>query len=154
MRGHIITPERAAKGDLHITMDAAGFMAKASAADASILGKLHERRVVGWKHIEAAATYVLWQYAFQKPFYAEPRKAYMLEIAGGMAHGDNAEGNYRKLLRKLPRDDQEYIEAALTRDWSDGAEALTAQFVRAFDALHAAVRQVEDGGPDKESIPK
>ncbi|WP_152051811.1 hypothetical protein [Tautonia marina] len=152
MRGHIITWERAAKGDLHITQDAAGFMSRASVIDNSIISRLHEKRILGWKHIEAAATYSLWQHAFKRPFYAEPRKLYMIEIAGGQSNGKKDEGSYRKLLRRLTRLDQYIVDTAITGDYVEPVteqevirQAHTnKQVVHAFDLLCEAIRQVKE----------
>lgn len=141
-RGHIITWERAAKGDLEISHDAAGFMSKASRPDRSILHKLHQSRILTCKHIEAASTYAGWQYAFQRPFYAEPRRVYLLELMGDGLGDVSHEGNYRKLLRLLSRLDQHFIEMALDRDWDDSYFPLNRQFVVAFDFLVKAVENV------------
>lgn len=144
MRGHIITFERANKGDLDITIDAAGYMARASQKDNSILNTLHDKRILDIKHIEAAATYSMWQHAFQKPFYAEPRKAYMIEIAGGRGNGDGDEAKYRKLLRRLTRLDQHMIETAILLDWAENIRPLHRQYQIAFDVLCTSIQKVLD----------
>jgi hypothetical protein len=74
---------RLLKGDLEISRDPVGYINLANVRDDTALGHLICRKNLDHDHLNAAATYRLWQHAFTKPLYAEPRKIDLIEIAGG-----------------------------------------------------------------------
>jgi len=147
-RQNLITRQRLEKGDMEITRDQAGYINRASVRDDSILGYLISKHHLDYDHLAAAATYTLWQNAFSKPFYAEPRKVYLIEIAGGQSSGSNDEASYRILLTKLHRLDQRYVDMAIMQDVRLGSDGIDRQVNYAanslrtsFDCLIRAIRQ-------------
>jgi hypothetical protein len=155
-RMNLITRERLLKADLHITRDAAGYINRAEVDDSTILTYLVgacrtfqiDKPVLDYGHLSAAATYSLWQYAFIKPFFAEPRKIYLIELLGDYQHGSDSEAAYRMLLRRIDRRHQSVIERAITASVTQHNLAMVHEaryrFVPAFDELLRLIPQIEE----------
>lgn len=147
-RINLVTRERLLKGDLEVARDGAGYINKANHQDDSILSHLFTERVLEWQHVAAAASYTLWQYAAYKPFYAEPRRLYLIEILGDPSAGSHSEAAYRKLLRYLHRLDQHNIDTAINQGVDatnrQNIWASRMQFRIAFDSLVTVVNRVAD----------
>lgn len=145
-RENLVTRERFLKADLAVSRDAAGYINRACVDDRSILAYLFANHHLDWKHIDSAGTYSMWQYAFNKPFYAEPRKLYLIEIVGGSSSGNDCEAAYRKLLRKLDQYHQQAIEHAITKDvgeWNrEGVYAARGKYLSAFNMLCRFIEEI------------
>lgn len=146
-RENLVTRERFLKADLAVSRDAAGYINRACVDDRTILAYLFAKRILDWSHIAAASTYSMWQYAFAKPFFAEPRKLYLIEIVGSSSSGSDCETAYRKLLRKLDQYHQQAIEDAITKDVSEwnreGVYAARGKYQSAFNMLSRFIEEIE-----------
>lgn len=163
-RENLVNPHRLLKGDLNIARDAAGYINRAEVSDNSVLGYLVRRGAFGHDHIRAAATYALWQYAFTRPFFAEPRKLYLMETLGAPVNGGRDEACYRKLLRRVTRNEQQLVEMAISDDAransegrDNGIDGMVAHLSRAFDILMKHIDEIEGEmeklvAPEKESV--
>jgi|GEM_PF-6626084 len=147
-RENLISNWRLRKGDLDVSRDAAGYINQANVTDRTILAYLIEIRALDYGHLSAAATYALWQHAFRKPFFAEPRKIYLIELLGQSENGSFDESAYRMLLRRLDRYHQDAIERAISDDVTpsnrDGVYAARFKYLSAFDFLLRLIPQIED----------
>lgn len=124
LRTNLVTHHRFLKGDLDVGRDGAGYINQAQVIDRSVLNYLVTHEFLEDEHLQAAATYTLWQLAFQRPFYAEPRKVYLIELVGSVTNGSNDETAYRKLISppdpdhppRLSLNHQNYIDHAISAD--------------------------------------
>lgn len=150
-RQNLVTVERFLKGDLDVTRDAAGYINRASVVDKSALASLLASGILNYHHYAAACIYAVWQYAFQKPFYAEPRKIYLIDVGEFVAGLTDPVSSYRLLLRKIGRETQNIVEAAIIKDISPALDVQ--RVVKAFDLLIRLIEEI-DGDMQKNACTK
>lgn len=160
--GPLVTPERAAKGDLTVHRRAAptklqqsrgeaGDIRDAQAHVRNVMNALHDRGVLGHQHVHDGETFEMWQMWFTAELSCRPSSIFASEVRGirrALADDDLAHDDYAKLCRGMSRQQLGLVERAIKTPAGEHELWLATKdaehYRRAFDRLSTVMGRLRE----------
>lgn len=124
--GPLVTPERAAKGDLTVNRRApptkaqqargeAGDIRDAQAHVRNVMNALHDRGVLDYQHVHDGETFEMWQMWFTAELSCRPSSVYcdVRGIRRALAEDELAHDDYAKMCRQVGQPHLRLVERAI-----------------------------------------